>query len=91
MLITLDVTEVAAIIKEWAYKQYRTHNINVGMATNVKVDLEVIMEDFGSSRPEPNAEFERYLRSNVGNAVTNQYEAGIDLTLAGPALDSGSI
>lgn len=90
MLITLDAIEVSAIIKEWAYKQYRTHNISIEVGV-VPLKMEITMEDFGSSRPEPNAEFERYLRSNVGNAVPTQYEAGIDVTLAGPSLDSGSI
>lgn len=78
MLVTLDQSETAKIIKEWAYKVYKTHNINVNFERS-----NVVLEVIGFETPEE----KRVM--HYSNLISPSEEEG--LNLPGPSMDGGGL
>lgn len=79
MLVTLDQSETAKIIKEWAYKVYKTHNINVNFDRS-----NVVLEVIGFETPE---EKRTMHYSNIMPSLGEDE----GLNIPGPSLDSSGV
>lgn len=49
MKISLDTSEVAAILTNWGKEKYKTHNVSVSLPSKIIAELEITMseQDFG--------------------------------------------
>lgn len=95
MLVTLEQSEVARVIKDWAYKVYKTHNINVsfkGGTTNC-MELEIIGFEGSSENNELPEDYRRKVAATLSPATTfkDWHSLLPEETISGPSLDGGGV